>query len=149
MNSLLSGGQVSLIHARSLLDHSVFNHLAPIVVAFSRYPSARQLPVSTGQISPPASRLIGDTRPKQVSYRTDWSFHLQLLSTPPRGDAVAFGYRPESVCLKRTFTSLTVRALSRTGIGILPMWLRYQKGPTKPPMSVVFFHVIEYPLLPM
>ena len=24
--------------------------------------------------------------------------HLQLLSTPPRGDAVTFGYGPESVC---------------------------------------------------
>src|SRR6266704_6273839 len=40
--------------------------------------------------------------------------HLLLLSTPPRGDAVAVGYRPESVCLKRTFTSPTTRAFRRT-----------------------------------
>src|SRR2546429_8057806 len=40
--------------------------------------------------------------------------HLLLLSTPPLGDAVAFSYRPESVCLERTCTSLTSRALRRT-----------------------------------
>src|SRR3989441_13320738 len=40
--------------------------------------------------------------------------HLLLLPTPPPGDAVAFSFRPESVCLKRTFTSLTTRALRRT-----------------------------------
>ena len=40
--------------------------------------------------------------------------HLLLLPTPPLGDAVAFGYRPESICLKRTCTSLTSRALRRT-----------------------------------
>src|SRR2546428_7079758 len=40
--------------------------------------------------------------------------HLLLLSTPPLGDAVAFSFRPESVCLKRTSTSLTSRALRRT-----------------------------------
>jgi len=39
---------------------------------------------------------------------------LLLLPTPPRGDAVAFGYRPENVCPKRTFTSLTRCALRRT-----------------------------------
>ena len=32
--------------------------------------------------------------------------HLRLLPTPPRGDAVTIGYRPESVYLKRTSTSL-------------------------------------------
>ena len=40
--------------------------------------------------------------------------HLPLLPTPPRGDAVTFGYRPESVCLKRTCTSLNdVRSQAR------------------------------------
>ena len=46
MNSGSFSEQVSLIHARGLLDHSVSNHLAPTVVALSCYPSARQLPVS-------------------------------------------------------------------------------------------------------
>ena len=49
LSSLNSGSfseQVSLIHARGLRDHSVSNHLAPTVIAFSCYPSARPLPVS-------------------------------------------------------------------------------------------------------
>jgi hypothetical protein len=45
MNSGSFHKQVSLIHARSLSDHSVSNHLAPTVGALSCYPSARQLPV--------------------------------------------------------------------------------------------------------
>jgi hypothetical protein len=40
--------------------------------------------------------------------------HLLLLSTTHRCVAVAFSYRPESVYLKRTFTSLTTRAFRRT-----------------------------------
>src|SRR5207244_4983567 len=46
--------------------------------------------------------------------------HLLLLPTPPPGDAVAFSYRPESVCLKRTCTSLTSRALRRTAQAFTP-----------------------------
>jgi hypothetical protein len=40
--------------------------------------------------------------------------HLQLLPTSPHGNAVSFGFRPENVCLKRTCTSLTIRAFRRT-----------------------------------
>lgn len=40
--------------------------------------------------------------------------HLPLLRTPPRGDALSFGYRPESACLKRTLTSLSMHARRRT-----------------------------------
>jgi hypothetical protein len=40
--------------------------------------------------------------------------HLLLLSTSHRGDAVAFGYRPESAYLKRTRTSLTKHTYRRT-----------------------------------
>src|SRR5262249_13218595 len=43
-----------------------------------------------------------------------WIVHLLLLPTSPRGDAVAVGYRPESVCLERTFTSLIMCAFRRT-----------------------------------
>jgi hypothetical protein len=39
--------------------------------------------------------------------------HLLLLSTTHCCVAVAFGYRPESVCLEKTFTSLNVRASKR------------------------------------
>src|SRR5438128_10229134 len=48
--------------------------------------------------------------------------HLLLLSTPPLGDAVAFSFRPESVCLKRTSTSLTSRALRRTYHRLPVVW---------------------------
>ncbi|MEW6003469.1 MAG: hypothetical protein AB1638_12605, partial [Nitrospirota bacterium] len=40
--------------------------------------------------------------------------HLSLLSTSPHGDAVTFSYRPESVCLKGTFTPLAMHASRRT-----------------------------------
>ena len=33
-----------------------------------------------------------DTRPNRVHFRYGLIVHLQLLSTPPRGDAVTFGY---------------------------------------------------------
>src|SRR6266545_8179413 len=36
--------------------------------------------------------------------------HLQLLPTPPRGDAVTLGYGPESVCPGRTCTFQSVCA---------------------------------------
>src|SRR5258705_8778220 len=52
MNTLLPDSQVSLIHARGLRDHSVSNHLAPTVIAFSCYPSARPLPVSRFRFHP-------------------------------------------------------------------------------------------------
>jgi hypothetical protein len=35
-----------------------------------------------------------------------WIVRLLLLPTPPYGDAVAFGFRPENVCLEGTFTPL-------------------------------------------
>ena len=41
--------------------------------------------------------------------------HLRLLSTPPHGDAVTFGYRPESACLEGTSTLLAEYTLRRTG----------------------------------
>src|SRR5437773_12229061 len=41
--------------------------------------------------------------------------HLRLLPTPPRGGAVIVSFRPESVCLERTCTSLDVCAWRRTG----------------------------------
>ena len=43
--------------------------------------------------------------------------HLLLLPTPPHGDAVTIGYRPESACLTGTFTPLTKPTLGRTSTG--------------------------------
>jgi len=53
-----------------------------------------------------------------LSYRL--VVHLLLLSTTHRCVAVALGYRPESICLKRTYTSLTTRALRRTDHRLQP-----------------------------
>src|SRR6185295_12412602 len=47
--------------------------------------------------------------------------HLLLLSTTHRCVAVAFGYGPESVCPKRTLTSLTTRAFRRTCHELCPV----------------------------
>ena len=44
--------------------------------------------------------------------------HLLLLSTSPHGDVVTVGFRPESVYLERTFTSLNVCARRRTSPAI-------------------------------
>ncbi len=41
-----------------------------------------------------------------------------MLYTPPHGDAVTVGYRPERVYLKRTFTSLTRCACGRTNANL-------------------------------
>ena len=40
--------------------------------------------------------------------------HLQLLPTLPHDNAVIFSFRPESVCLGRTYTNLTKHAHRRT-----------------------------------
>ena len=53
-------------------------------------------------------------RPNRVHKCYGLVVHLQLLPTPPRGDAVTFSYRPESVYLKRTYTSLTKHTYRRT-----------------------------------
>ena len=63
--------------------------------------------------SPFPSRLANFMRPNQVRFlRTGGS--PPVASHPALGDAVTFGYRPESICLKRTFTSLSGRAHRRT-----------------------------------
>jgi len=101
-------------------NHSAFNHPTPSIAAFSRYPSARWISLPRVQASPLASRLAGHVRPNQVRHPADWSSRLRLLPTPSRDDAVTFGYRPESVCLKRTCTSLSVCARRRTSPGRQP-----------------------------
>ena len=107
--------QVSLIHAQSLHDHSVSKHptwhshrfhTLPLSATAFRFRRSRLRHWLAG--SPHTSGRI-----EFVILRTDRS--------PPaaphpasRTDAVAVGYRPESVYLERTFTSLTLRAFRRT-----------------------------------
>ncbi len=52
----------------------------------------------------PQARQLCQAESSSLSY--GWIVRLLLLPTPPRGDAVAVGYRPENACLKGTFTPL-------------------------------------------
>jgi hypothetical protein len=54
-------------------------------------------------------------RPNRVHFRLGLAVRLPMLSTPPCGDAVSVGYKPENVCLKRTYTFLTKHTYKRTG----------------------------------
>jgi len=88
------------------------------VMAFSCYPSAsRAFPfllrnLHSGFAIHEQARQLHAAESSSSSYRL--AVLLQLLPTPPHGDAVTFGYRPESICLKRTFTSLSGCAHRRT-----------------------------------
>lgn len=53
-------------------------------------------------------------RPNRVYERLGLAVRLPLLPTPPHGDAVSVGYKPENVCLKRTFTFLSKHTYKRT-----------------------------------
>jgi hypothetical protein len=50
------------------------------------------------------ARQLWQAESSSLSY--GWNVRLLLLPTPPHDDAVAFGYRPESVYLEGTFTPL-------------------------------------------
>jgi hypothetical protein len=113
MNSGSFSEQVSLIHASGLLGHSVSNHLMrhcrrfhtlPFSSTVSRFRSRLRHCIAGSPITP--------GRIEFVSYGL--VVHLLLLPTTHRCVAVAFGYRPESVCLKRTCTSPTTCAFRRT-----------------------------------
>ena len=113
MNTVLVSEQVSLIHANRLLNHSASTHLTQRCRRFIT------LPLSSTAF-PLGSRLrlwlAGSSSGPAVSSSSSYGLviHLLLLSTTHRCVAVAFGYRPESVYLERTFTSLTFRAFRRT-----------------------------------
>jgi len=105
--------QVSLIYTSDLPDHSVSNHLMHRCYRFSRYPSAQQL--SLAGLDFAFDRQARRSHPAESSLLSyGLVVHLLLLSTTHRCVAVAFGYRPESVCLERTFTSPTTGAFRRT-----------------------------------
>src|SRR5580765_5406714 len=62
----------------------------------------------------PLNRRLASFQAESRSLSCGLIVHLLLLPTPPRGDAVAVGYRPETAYLKRTSTSLTKCAFRRT-----------------------------------
>ena len=58
--------------------------------------------------------LAGSHEAESSSSSCGLAVHLLLLPAPPRGDAVAVGYRPESVCPEGTLTPPTMHARRRT-----------------------------------
>jgi hypothetical protein len=92
-------------------------------LAFARYPSAVSTSASVGAGGAGLRQSLADSPPHQAESRSSLSYgpesHLPLLRTPPRGDALMFGYRPESACLTRTSTSLSMHARRRTRDGPL------------------------------
>jgi hypothetical protein len=98
-----------------LLDHSVPTHLVSPAVALSRYPSAQRAP---GARTGSDFASLGQARRFHTAESGSSSYglvvHLPLLRTPSCDDALTFSYRPESACLTRTPTSLTMHAHRRT-----------------------------------
>ena len=117
MNTVSVDQQVSLIHVSDL--PIIPSPTTPLALA-ARFPtlplSSSGFPLARVWASPFSSRLA-DFQAESSSFSYGLIVHLLLLPTPPRGDAVAVGYRPESACLKRTSTSLTKHAFRRTGAG--------------------------------
>ena len=114
MNSGSFCQQVSLIHAGGLPNHSVSkHHNAPLSPLYHATPQLDSF--SLAGLDFAFDRQARRLRPA-VSSSLSYGLvvHLLLLSTTHRCVAVAFGYRPESVYLKRTCTSLTTRAFRRT-----------------------------------
>jgi len=123
-------GQVSLVHSAHPSMHSVPNHLTRPAIAFmlptqrDRLPDDRSdgfaLSVSRSGLrrSPGGSSL----RPAE-SVLSSYGLHvrLRLLSTPPRGDTVTFGYR-ERASPGRGLTPLCVHRLpGALGTGFTPV----------------------------
>ncbi len=110
-----SNGQVSLVHTARSSMHSVTKHLAHPIIAFVLPAKRDGLPASCGfRVTrsrsrgfrqPAASRRyrsglrLGSagsslrTAESRSQYCYGLHIRLRLLPTPPRGDAVTFGYR--------------------------------------------------------
>ena len=90
------------------------------MIALTRYPSASW---ASDNVELSNIARLGFTirrqarqtaRPNRVHNSYGLVVLLQLLPTPPHDDAVTFRYRPESVYLKRTHTSLIKQTCKRT-----------------------------------
>jgi len=114
---LLCSTQVSLIHAHNLPDHSVVNHPLSSDDRFDTLPLSvigfRPLPERSGFRHCIAGSSQTAGRITFVILRTDRSPPV-APHPASRTDAVTVGYRPESACLKGTFTPLIVCAFRRT-----------------------------------
>ena len=110
----LARGQVSLLYVHGLRDHSVPTHLVSPAVALPRYPSAQRAPCHAGSDFATLRQARRFHTAESGSSSYGLVVHLPLLRTPSRDDALTFSYRPESACLTRTLTSLTMHAHRRT-----------------------------------
>ena len=77
-------------------------------------PQLDRFPLFAVQASPLVCRLTVHRQTESSSCSYGLVVRLLLLPTPPRGDAVALGYGPESVCPEGTFTPLTIAPFGRT-----------------------------------
>ena len=118
MNTVSVRQQVSLIHVSDLPIPPSPTTPQALDADFPRYPSSRRVSHSRG------SRLhLSLAGSPTLTGRIEFVI-LRMDRSPPvaphpasRTDAVAVGYRPESVCLKRTSTSPIKHAFRRTGAG--------------------------------
>ena len=112
-------GQVSLVHSSHPSMHSVSNHLTRPAIASmlptqrDRLPGDRSdgfaLSVSRSGLRPfPEGSSLRPAESSSSTYRLH--VRLRLLSTPPHGDAVTFGYR-ERASPGRGLTPLSVHRL--------------------------------------
>src|SRR5262249_48336467 len=77
-------------------EPSVSNHPAASHDRFSTYPlSAMGFRFAQVEASPFNRRLASQRGRIEFAFATDGSIRLPLLPTPPHGDAVTVGYRPE------------------------------------------------------
>jgi hypothetical protein len=115
MNAGSCSQQVSLIHAFGLPTLPSPNTVYCVPdIALSRYPSAHRASRFRGSGFRHWAADSPSTAAESSSLSYGRAVHFQLLPTSPRDDAVTFCFRPESVYLKRTFTSLTKSAFRRT-----------------------------------
>jgi len=94
-HSLPCAGQVSLVHMTRPSMHSVTNHLTRPIIA-SPLPAQRDgLPESLSFRSGLRHRLASSPLRPAESCSLSYGLHvrLQLLPTPPHGDAVTFSYQ--------------------------------------------------------
>ena len=121
MNAVSVRQQVSLIHVFDLPIPPSPTTPQALDTDFPRYPSSRRVSLCYG------SRLhLSLAGSPTLTGRIEFVI-LRMDRSPPaaphpasRTDAVAVGYRPESVCLKRTFTPPIKHAFRRTRVRCFP-----------------------------
>src|SRR5829696_1208806 len=108
----------------------------PPIAAFSRYPSARWASLIGSGLRHCSAGSPGHGAESSSSSYGPVS-HLRLLPTPPHGGAVTFSFRPESVCLERTCTSLTSALAGARTAGVPPACPEKstERRPLSPPLQ--------------